>query len=63
MTNKETTFERDKILLIRLDPLCDKLYNLIILLLSFILDVSSNKWVVFEIMALVKKNILYLMKN
>ena len=40
---------------IRLDPLRDQLYDLIILQLPFFLDARSDKRVVFEIMALVEK--------
>ena len=52
MTNKRSTFERYKIVLIRLDLLRNWSYNFITLQLLFFLDASSNKRIVFEIMVL-----------
>lgn len=48
-----------KILLIRLAPSCDWSYDFIISQLLFLLDASFNKYVVFEIIALlIGKNFL-----
>ena len=52
-----------EIISIRLDLSCDQLCDLIILQLFFLLDASSDKRVVFEIMALVDKNPLNLVGN
>ena len=52
-----------KIVSIRLDPSRDWSYNFMILQLLFLLDASSDEWVVFEIMVLVEKNLLNLVEN
>ena len=52
MINKRSTFKRYEILAIRLNPLCDWSCDFITLQLSFFLDTSSNKRILFEIMIL-----------
>ena len=52
-----------KIVLIRLDLLCDQSCDLITLQLSSFLDTSFDKHIAFEIITLVGKNSLNLMRN
>ncbi len=52
MINEELTFGRYEIVSIGLDLSRDLLFDFMTLQLAFLLDVCSNKYITFEIMAL-----------